>query len=114
MINWVIKNRKRLIKNSKQPTRRKPTKQSIRDKIAEKYEGVLFMDPPEVYDKAIVGVLFRYDNAVVVYDYKKVITANMKQGMTREEAEEHFSYNQVGSYVGDHTPIFIDREWMAS
>ena len=44
----------------------------------------------------------------ICYVYEKVIRKNMDMGMSREEAVEYFEYNQIGAYVGDHTPCFIE------
>jgi leucyl aminopeptidase (aminopeptidase T) len=85
---------------------------AIRDEMAEQYEDIplLFMDPAEYYDSAIVGVIEGKAHAVAVaYDYDKVIKANMRQGMDYEEAVEYFEYNQIGAYVGEHTPVFLKR-----
>jgi len=30
------------------------------------------------------------------------------KNMTHEEAMEYFDFNVVGSYVGEHTPAFIE------
>jgi len=86
---------------------------SIRDIIQEQYPDVdlLFMDP-EAYDKAIIGVCsgisVKY-NPKVAYDYGKVIEVNMSMGMAYEEAVEYFDFNQGGAYVGEHTPVFINK-----
>jgi hypothetical protein len=32
-----------------------------------------------------------------------------RDGMTQEEAYEFLDFNVVGSYVGDLTPIFVER-----
>ena len=48
----------------------------------------------------------------VVYDRDRVIAAIMEQGgdgMSYEEAVEHFDFNIAGAYVGDRTPVFVDR-----
>ena len=67
----------------------------------------LFMDPRE-YDKAIIGVAEGANlRDTIAYDYDKVIKLNMRMGMTEDEAKDYFNYNQIGSYVGEHTPIFI-------
>jgi hypothetical protein len=29
--------------------------------------------------------------------------------MTEEEAEEYFSFNTLGAWVGEHTPLFLTR-----
>jgi hypothetical protein len=72
------------------------------------------MDPAECYDQAIIGIMRgngkgknNSEGISVAYDYDKVIKANMKMGMTEEEASEFFEYNQIGAYVGEYTPVFI-------
>jgi len=88
------------------------TSLKIRNDIAEEYEDcpLLFMDPSEDFDVAIIGVCEGFGSEPkVAYDYEKVIKANMKMGMNREEAEEYFGYNQAGAYVGKHTPVFIHK-----
>jgi hypothetical protein len=84
---------------------------NIRDELQEMYPDVplLFMSEEE-YDEAIIGVSERIgDEPSIAYDYDKVIAVNMAMGMSEEEAIEHCSYNQMGAYVGEHTPIFITR-----
>lgn len=45
---------------------------------------------------------------VAVYDRFQCIHILMERdGMTEEDAEDHFQYNVIGSYVGETTPIFI-------
>ena len=86
------------------------TTTEIRDSIADEYPDtpLLFMDPPE-YDKAIIGVMQGFGSQLAVaYDFDKVIQINMDLSeMTDIEAIEWFEYNQVGAYVGDHTPVYI-------
>jgi hypothetical protein len=38
-----------------------------------------------------------------------VITKLESDGMSRDEAEEWFEFNQIGSWVGDSTPCFLSR-----
>ena len=88
---------------------KKVEKSKIRDIIADFYEDVplLFMDP-EYFDEAIIGVAT--GNGIepkVAYDYDKVIKINMKDVGTMEDAIEWFEFNQIGAYVGEHTPVFI-------
>jgi len=65
---------------------------------------------PEDYDKAIIGVMEAFGGKyAVAYDYDKVIKVNMDTGMNYEEAVEWWSFNQIGSYVGEHTPVFIRK-----
>lgn len=62
------------------------------------------------FDEAVLGVSERFgEDAVIIYDKEKVIDILMKDGMTDEEAIEHFYYNVLGTYAGKYTPIFLDR-----
>ena len=62
------------------------------------------------FDKAIVGVSRTFNKLSVTYDTNKCIKTLMtRDKMSREEALEYFEYNIVGSYVGEHTPSFIER-----
>ena len=68
--------------------------------------GPLKMDG---FDDCILGICRRYGQEdIVAYDYEKVIEQNMSDGMTRDEAVEHFEFNQIGGWVGDGTPCFIE------
>lgn len=66
--------------------------------------GLLVMDG---YDDCIAGVVRRFNDTFVVYDYQKVIAKLMKDGMTEDEAVEFWEFNQVGAWSGDHTPGFL-------
>jgi len=97
------------MKNKKHKNR----KISIRKMIADQYPDtdLLFMDEKE-FDEAIIGVcegISVQHNPKVAYDYDKVIDANMKMGMSYDEAVEFFDFNQGGAYMGENTPVFITR-----
>ena len=94
---------------------------SIREWIAEYNEEALLADGVE---EAIVGVCERIGhNTVVAYDREKcinILVEDFAESITTmdmddddpdrdlyEEAEEYFSYNVIGSYVGENTPVFI-------
>ena len=84
---------------------------SIRDDIADQYPDtpLLFMTE-EIFDDAIIGVIEgKAHKPAIAYDHDKVINANMSMGMSHEEAEEYFGYNQIDAYMGEHTPVFITR-----
>ena len=79
----------------------------IRDEIAVNHEGVLFA---EGFDKACIGVAHRACNTTVVaYDYDRCVEILLEEGMTLEDVIEHLEYNVLGAYVGEMTPIFIQR-----
>jgi hypothetical protein len=44
---------------------------------------------------------------VVAYD-RTIVIDILAREMTREEAEEFFEFNTIGSWMGDLTPVFID------
>lgn len=69
------------------------------------WEEFLTMDG---YDDCIVGVVERYGTpAVVCYDKNKVLDKLVKDGLSEDEAEEFFYYNQIGAWCGETTPCFI-------
>lgn len=82
---------------------------------------LLLLEPREQFDAAIVGVCHRFHDSFVLYDRAKVI-AILAQDMVElfpdeagEEsfdpetlAWEHFDFNVIGGWVGEHTPAFIE------
>ena len=78
-----------------------------RKEIAEQYPELLVADG---FDKAIIGVARTFNNLSVCYDTNKCIKILMtRDNMTQLEAIEYFEYNVIGSYMGKHTPSFIER-----
>lgn len=63
----------------------------------------------EGYDDCIIGVVERSGQSpVVCYDKRLVLERLMQDGISREEAEEFFYYNQIGAWWGDGTPCFLN------
>jgi hypothetical protein len=60
------------------------------------------------FGDAIIGVGERSgsDN-IVVYDAEHCIKILVEGGMTYDEAHEYFSFNTLGAYVGENTPMFV-------
>jgi hypothetical protein len=83
---------------------------TTRHEIAEMYgEELLFIDP-EKFDKCIIGVASRCGmQSSVVYDRDELIKAYMDEGMSVEEACEWIAFNVEGAYVGETTPLIMDR-----
>jgi len=78
-----------------------------RKEIAEQYPELLVADG---FDKAILGVSQQFNSLSVAYDRNKCIEILMtRDNMTQLEAVEYFEYNVIGSYMGKHTPSFIER-----
>jgi len=62
------------------------------------------------YDDCIEGVCHKYgQEPFMVYNYDKVITKLMDDGMTYDEAVEFHEFNQAFVYMGLATPAFIHK-----
>mgnify|MGYP003661322335 CR=1 FL=1 len=61
------------------------------------------------YESCIVGKVERFGLAVPVYIYsvRKILDKLISEGLTPEEAQEHYEYNMLGAWVGDGTPAFL-------
>ena len=84
----------------------------IKEWVAGHNEEALMADG---FDEAIIGMCERFGNPVVAYDRARCIEI-LAQKFDQEEdpdvdvyeeAEDYFSYNVSGSYVGENTPVFI-------
>ena len=81
---------------------------------AEEYPELMMLEPREFFDEAIVGVVERINLTAFCYDTQKVLliiqSRQYGEGCSPEEAEEFFEYNILGAYVGEHSPVFLDRK----
>ncbi|HET6886625.1 MAG TPA: hypothetical protein VFH87_01755 [Candidatus Udaeobacter sp.] len=78
----------------------------IREWVAEYNEDALLADG---FEEAIIGIAERCSQPpLVVYDAEKCIEI-LERDMTRDEAEEFFSFNTLGAWCGEHTPLFLWR-----
>jgi len=79
----------------------------MRERIMYEIEDAIFLEP-KIFDEAIIGIAYRFGmEPVVTYD-RTIVIDILARLMTREEAEEFFEYNTVGSWMGILTPIFVD------
>ena len=71
-------------------------------------DSLLFADG---FEEAVLGVARKATQPdVVAYDYEKCVQILVERDdMTEEEALEHMEYNVVGAFVGERTPVFIER-----
>ena len=60
------------------------------------------------FEEAFLGIGQQFNNFFAVYDKNKCIEILAKD-MSFEEAQEYFDYNVVGAYLGENTPVFIDK-----
>ncbi len=73
------------------------------DNILEAFSDAEFLTA-DGFDDAIIGV----DETTMrlIYSVSRCIEILVDQGMSIEDAYEHFEYNVSGSYVGKRTPIW--------
>lgn len=71
-------------------------------------DGILLADG---YEDAFLGICVRFGGLrVAAYDYDKCIESLQKSGIhDYEEAVEYFSFNTLGAWVGDRTPVFVHK-----
>jgi hypothetical protein len=79
---------------------------SIKDYIAENNEeAVAFPD----LESALIGVGNQYTKKpLLIYSAKKILEKLMKDGLTYEEAMDHYGTNIQCLWAGEGTPIIID------
>ena len=71
-------------------------------------DAVLYDD----FDDALIGIAHRHGaGAIAAYDIAevfKVIEKNLGPSCTEKDAVDHFEYKVMGTWAGEHTPIFIE------
>lgn len=56
------------------------------------------------FDDAVIGVC--YNSNRLINSYKKCLNILIAEGMDKIDAIEHLSFNTMGAYVGEKTPIW--------
>jgi hypothetical protein len=74
--------------------------------ILENYPEAEFVKLPEEFDDCIIGL--EVSSMRIVYAEELIIRELMSEGLEFEEAYDHYSYNILGSYIGEQTPIYIE------
>ena len=78
------------------------------DSIKDNYPDLIVLEPRSLFNSCIVGVVERINLACLCYDVPKIIVALMRdQKISGEEAWEHYEFNIQGSYMGEHSPVFL-------
>lgn len=80
-------------------------KEKLNEHIGDDY-SILLADG---LDEAFIGIGWQFNTPLAVYDRDKCIEILESQGMTPEEAQEYFYFNTQGAYVGEQTPIFLEK-----
>jgi len=55
-------------------------------------------------DAAVIGL--EESSGRLIYSVKEIIRILIDEGMSEEDALDHYYYNIEGAYVGDLTPIY--------
>ena len=67
-------------------------------------QSVLFLDG---FDDCVIGICEQFGRpSVVVYDRDRII-AKLSKDMSAGDAEEYYSFNIIGGWVGEYTPVFV-------
>ena len=80
----------------------------VREYLADMDPDILFADG---WDDCILGTAYSPGREwLVVYDGDAIVKKMVdRDGMTFEEAEEFFSFNIEGAWVGERTPVFVRK-----
>ena len=78
----------------------------VKEVLSDENPNALFMDG---FEDAIIGIGRQHSKpSLVVYDRQKCIQILAKD-MSWEEAVEFFSFNCEGAWMGENTPLILDR-----
>ena len=71
-------------------------------------EGIMLADG---FELAFIGLSTYQPNRPIcaVYDFNRCIRICQRAGLTYDEAVEHLGFNVTDAYVGEHTPIFLNK-----
>ena len=80
---------------------------AVEERLSERNPDALLADG---LDEALLGVGGRFTECLAVYSTDRAIKIfQERDGMSWEEAWDHFQFNVVGSWVGPGTPIFLEE-----
>jgi len=90
--------------------KKNPSRKMIDEFIEEYYpDEVNHILLADGFDEAFLGIGCSCGGKnVAIYDRAKCIKI-LERDMSYEEAEEYFSFNTEGAYVGEYTPIFMHK-----
>jgi len=86
----------------------------MEEKYAKVLDAVSVVNEDALYptdmEEAIIGIVERFGmEPQIVLDKQKCLEILMRDGGTYEEALEHFEFNVIGAWMGDHTPLFMTK-----
>ena len=88
----------------------KPSNKSFSSDFVEEmsctFPDMVRLEPHDKFDKAIIGVVERINLHVLCYDVAHILLI-LQEDMSEDEAHEYFDYNIMGSWMGEHTPVYM-------
>ena len=75
--------------------------------LKERGQSTLLADGLE---EAFLGLRYHFNTPLAIHSKSKTLEARMAEGMDEEQAQEYFSYNIAGAYVGEQTPVFLEDD----
>jgi hypothetical protein len=78
------------------------------DKILEHLDEDAQLIKAEGFDSAVIGL--EQQQMKLVYSVQLCIEILMEEGMSLDDAIDHFEYNVRGS-LGEGSPLFVDTDW---
>jgi hypothetical protein len=87
--------------------------QQIKEQLEEINPDAILLDE---YEFALIGISRRFNMPpITCYDYDKCINILVtRDKMSYEEAVEYFNFNTLGCWAGEHTPIFLYKQYANS
>lgn len=81
-------------------------RKQINEFLESQDESALLMDG---FDEALIGFSQRINEPLLaVYSWEKMMEVCTKRdGMSDDEADEYISFNCIGAWVGERTPIIV-------
>lgn len=60
------------------------------------------------FEAAYLGNVRRCgEHPLACYSVRRCLDVLVAQGMTLDEADEHFAFNVIGAWMGPNTPVFL-------
>lgn len=82
------------------------------DDILEQYPDIEILKA-DGYDDCVLGYEYEWTgNIRLIYSVKAILDKlTTEDGLSEEDAIEHFEYNMRGAYVGEQTPIWCQDDF---
>lgn len=83
--------------------------ETLLSKIIEYYGDESEILMADGFDEAVIGI--EESTMRLIYSVNRCIEILILEGLSWEDAIEHFDFNVKGAYVGEQTPIWCDDQF---